>query len=579
MRMICGFALLLVCHTAVADRPAVEGYADYNAMRGQLKAIAAGEFATLESLGTTVGRREVYLLSIGTGRLDEKPAVLIVGSVHAPHLAGSELAVRVARGLADEANRKLLDRVTFYVISRPAPDACEAFFRRPYFERSGNDRNTDDDRDGQIDEDGPDDLDGDGWITTLRVADPTGPYMPHPNDPRVLIEADPQRDEQGRYRIYVEGRDRDEDDEHGEDPAGGVAFNRNFTFRYPYFERGAGPHQVSEIETRAVADFAFSHPNIAAVVTFTPEDNLMQSWKPDGSSESKRIKTAVRSDDSPYFDFIAEAYCEIHGGENPPESVRGEGSFSEWAYFHYGRWSLGCRGWWIPQVAVEKEESDKDEAATEKPEEEQSEEEKSEEEKSEAEEPKEEKRGADEINALRWFDREKIDGFAKWKRIEHPDFPGKQVEVGGLRPFLQLNPPVDRLDPLAEKHGQFVRRLVELLPQVAIHETKAESLGGGVWRVTVAVVNRGYLPTMSQMGETTRQPHKLQIELQLPQGASLAAGHPRLQLPVLAGHGGKAEQTWLVVLANAKSATLRARVWSPSVGSQMKKITLAETKP
>jgi hypothetical protein len=406
---------------------------------------------------------------------------------------------------------------------------------------------------------------------------------------------DPQRDQRGRYALYVEGRDNDADEEQGEDPAGGVAFNRNFTFRYPYFERGAGPHQVSEVETRAVADFAFSHPNIAAVLTFTPEDNLMRPWKPGASAEAKPIKTAVPSADAPYFDFVAEQYREILGGKNPPESPEARGSLSEWAYFHYGRWSFACRGWWIPQVkpADEKgkaqpadgkaskgeaaagdssgEESPEEKTAGEKPAEQQSAAKKS----------AEEKRGAEDLNALRWFAQQKIDGFVDWRQIAHPDFPQRKVEVGGFKPFLRLNPPADQLEPLAENHWRFVRRLAELLPRLAIQQTKVEPLGQHVWRITAVVVNRGYLPTESQMGRTTREPHPLQAQLELPKDASLVTGYPRTQLPALAGRGGKVEQTWLVRVAGAKPAVLKLRVWSPSVGRVTKQIKLAapnETK-
>jgi len=600
--------LSLLSQAALADQPAVEGYADYDAYRLQLESIGHSEYAKLESLGRTRGNREVYLLTIGSGKPDDRPALLIVGSVHPPHLLGSELAVRMARHLAeqaktDQAARKLLDRVTFYVIPRPAPDACEAFFRRPYLERSENERPMDDDRDGATDEDGPDDLDGDGWITMMRVTDPAGSYMPHPDDARVMVKADPQRDQRGGFSLYVEGRDNDADEEQGEDPPGGVAFNRNFTFRYPFYERGAGPHQVSEVETRAVADFAFSHPNIAAVLTFSPEDNLMRPWKPGAAAEAKPIRTAVASADAPYFDFVAEQYREIHGGKNPPESPEAWGSLSEWAYFHYGRWSFACRGWWIPQVKSEDEKgkaqpadekASKGESAEDKPSEEASPEKKAEGESSEKktsdEKPAgqksaeresgekksaEEKRGAEDLNALRWFARQKIDGFVDWKQIAHPDFPRRKVEVGGFKPFLRLNPPADQLEPLAEKHWQFVRRLVELLPRLAIQQTKAEPLGEGVWRITVVVVNRGYLPTESQMGRTTREPHPLQIQLELPKGASLVTGHPRVELPALAGHGGKVEQTWLVRVAGAEPAVLRLRVWSPSVGRVTKRIKLA----
>ena len=87
----------------------------------------------------------------------------------------------------------------------------------------------------------------------MRVHDPTGKYMAHPQDPRILIEAEADKNEQGRFRILTEGIDNDKDGKFNEDGPGGVDFNRNFTFEYPYFQAGAGPSQVSETETRAVA--------------------------------------------------------------------------------------------------------------------------------------------------------------------------------------------------------------------------------------------------------------------------------------------------------------------------------------
>ena len=581
-----GVGMILLASAAVAGQPAVEGYTDYTAYQAAVKSIAASRFATLRSLAKTRAGRDVFLLSIGTGKPDDKPALLIVGNVHPPHLLGSELAVRLAKRVVDEAEsdsevRKLLDRVTIYVIPRPTPDASEAFFRKPYQERSLNERPIDDDTDGQVDEDGPDDLNGDGLITIMRVEDTTGTYVPHPDDDRILIEADPKKNESGRYAVYVEGRDNDLDEEQGEDPSGGAAFNRNFTFRYPYFASGAGPHQVSEAESRAVADFAFSHPNVVAVLTFTPEDNLMKVWKTDADAEKSRIKTTLLAADAPHVERVAKMYREIHGGEDAPESPRGEGSFSDWAYFHYGRWSFACRGWWIPKVEPDKDQEKADESGEDGEEKEAEEEEQPGDEEEakdkteeDAEEPSDDKRGAEQLNALAWFEQNGIDGFVDWQPIEHPDFPDRKVEVGGFKPFLRDNPPADQIDPLAQKHWEFVRQLVDVFPRLTIPKVKTEPLGSGVWRVTAAVVNEGRLSTVSQMGSTTRLHHGLQMEISLPRGVSLVTGHTRVGIDTLAAEGGRAEKTWLVQAPSERPASLRIRVWSPSVGSQVNVVKL-----
>jgi hypothetical protein len=533
----------LMAASSVAGEPAIAGYADFAALQAQLQELDQSNLVRLTSLGKTMGGRDIWLATLGQGEIDQKPAFLIVGGVEPAHLAGSELAMRTARLLVekhatDEKTRSLLERYTLYVIPRPAPDACEAFFEKPFAERAGNLRPTDDDRDGTPDEDPPEDLNGDGAITQMRVLDERGPYLLHPADGRILIKADPNKNEIGRYALYVEGRDNDGDELLNEDPPGGVAFNRNFTFNYNFDRLHAGPHQVSENETRAVADFAYDHVQIAAVLSFTPEDNLMTPWKPDGNRDGQRIKTVIRSADAPLADFVAEKYRQMLGGKDPPPPPAGEGSFSEWAYFHYGRWSFAMRGWWVPKVPLaegEKEPADK--------------------------------RGADELHQLRWLAQQNIAGFADWQPLDHPDFPGKKVEIGGFRPYVLLNPPAAELDALAEKHARFVLELADLLPRLSIAETKLESLGGGLFRLSASLRNEGYLPTMTEMGRTNGQPYPLQITLALPPTMKLVTGSPRSRIDKLDGAGGRAERVWLLQRGSDQPASVTISVRGPSVGA------------
>ncbi len=339
---------------APAPRAAIDGYADYATFAKEVEALASPGIAEVSSLGTTLGGRKLFLISVGTGKTAEKPALLIVGNVSAPHLLGSELAVRMARrliadGKTDADVKSILELYTFYFIPRPSPDASEAFFQPPLREREGNLRKPPDDWESELDPKERsrfEDLNRDGWITSLRVADPTGRYRAAPDDPRVMIERDPLKNEQGGWELYPEGRHVDDDPAPARED--GVAFNHNFPFHYPYFKPGAGPHAVSEIETRAVADFAFDHPNIAAVFSFTPEDNLMHTWKP--GEDRGRVRSHVQGDDVPEYEFIAEKYRKLLGAADAPQSPSGEGSFAEWAYYQFGRWSFGARGWWIPTV-------------------------------------------------------------------------------------------------------------------------------------------------------------------------------------------------------------------------------------
>ncbi len=539
LRPILCLTLLAVPPAAQAN-PALQGYAGDVEFTAQVRALDQSELVDVRPLGKSVGGRDVWLLTVGTEGPDGKPAIAIIGSVHGPHLAGAELALRIAQRLArfaetDEATKKLLATHTFYVIPRPSPDASQKCFVQPFRERAGNDRPTDDDRDFQTGEDPPDDLNGDGWITMMRIEDATGEWLPHPDEPRVLIQADRKKNDRGQYRLLSEGKDDDHDQAWNEDSGDGVSLNRNFTFRYEPFTQASGASAVSEPEHRAVADFLHDRSNIAAVFCFSPEDNLFHPWKPNPQAEGARIKTTVLAADAPHLDFLAGEYRRIHGGSDPPAAPDGRGSFSQWAYFHYGRWSLTARGWWIPKVMLEK--------------------------------PTDEKRGVDELKALRWLAQEKIDGFVDWTPIEHPDFPGKKVEVGGFKPFYALNPPAKELDGLAEKHVRFVTDLAGRLPKLAIADAKAESLGGGVVRVSATIVNQGYLPTMPDMGRVNGEAYPLWAELTLPKDTVLLQGHARTRLPRLDGAGGKTEPTWLVRFPGEIPKAIELKAFAPAVGA------------
>ncbi len=584
------FACLLTpLAAAVAEQDAaVEGYASFETLRVQLEQIARSPLAKLSTLGRTREGREVFLLTIGKGKVDDRPGVLVIGGLDATQLYGSELAVRVARQLveraeSDEETARLLERVTFYVIPRASPDACEFFFIRPFEERTTNTRPTDIDNDGRVDEDPPGDINGDGWITAMRVEEPAGRYMEHPEDPRVMILADPQKGERGRWSLHVEGVDEDGDGQLSEDPIGGVAFDRNFTFRYPYFAPDAGLFQVSEPETQAVADFAFERRNIAVVFTFTAQDNLFHVPKSESSEKQGKIKTKLLAADAPHLERMAELYRELHGGSDAPPPPEGRGSVSDWAYFHYGRWSLAARAWWIPPAEPAEPESDA--AAEEPPDEDPASEDRTDsdapdepanDEPTVAKTPSDDPRGRDDLRALAWFDREGIDGFVPWQPIEHPDFPDRRVEVGGFKPYRRTNPPMRELDGLDGKHVEFLCRVAGMLPELRIAELKAESLGGDVWRVSATVVNDGELPTFPQMGEISKQTQPVQIAIDLPDGASLVTGHPRRRLPTLAGHGGHATETWLVRLAPDARRRLRVRVWAPAVGQVRRTVSLSD---
>lgn len=559
-------------NTAGGDSTALSGYLNFAEFESRLRDLDQSRWAELRGLGKTAEGRDIWLLTVADDPAQQRPAILVVGNVHAPHVVGRELALRMAERIVTEADQdetvaRFLSSYTIYFIACPSPDATEKNIADQSREVAGNATSTDDDRDFQVGEDPPVDLNGDGWITMMRVADPLGTHRPHPTDARVMIPVDPKKNERGEYRLYTESRDADNDKQFGEDGADGVDFNRNFTFNYPYFGRGAGPHQVSEPEARLVADFAFDHPNIAVVLCFSPEDNLFHPWKPDRQKESQRIKTTVLSDDSPYTDYLAEAFRKLHGGKEAPASPAGEGSFSEWAYFHFGRWTFASRAWWIPPAAPPaKQASDTSEespaadgasgtspsspatgdtaAAEQQPK------------------PldKNDKRGAEELAALAWMAAHAIDGFVDWQRIEHPDFPGEQVEVGGFKPLLRLNPPVKEIDGLVQPHVDFLLQLSDVWPRLEVRDVRVNRLAPGLYDVQCRIVNTGYLPTMPAMGSVNRQWYPIQVTLNVPAGTRMLEGSRRVSVGRLAGLGGDNDVRWVFQLDSPPTAPSRLSV-------------------
>lgn len=288
-RPVAVLPVLIFLGLALAGAPAAAQetpkYHDHAGLTKALQSLAAAGKASarLESIGKSRQGRDIWALEIaGPGGVPptKRPALLICAGFEGDHLVGSEIALAVARYLlanaaSDGAVRDRLAAATVYVVPRVNPDGAEGFFAAVKTGRRTNAAPTDDDNDGRVDEDGPEDLNGDGLITVMRVKAAGGEYMIDPDEPRLMKRADPKKGESGAYALYGEGVDNDGDGFINEDPPGGVDINRNFTHAYPYYETDAGPHMVSEPESRALMEFVIARRTIAAILTFGESDNLI----------------------------------------------------------------------------------------------------------------------------------------------------------------------------------------------------------------------------------------------------------------------------------------------------------------
>jgi hypothetical protein len=518
-------------------------YYDNNSLSRHLASLAEENpgLVRIDSIARSMRKHKVWLVELGKGTKQDRqtrPAILVVAGIEGNDLIGCTAAVawieQLVKQYKDDVEvAKLLQTTTIYIVPRLNPDAAEHFFARLKLETSSNHKPVDDDHDGLFDEDGPDDLNDDGLITWMRIEDPQGEYILDPKDDRLLLKADHLKSEVGTWRYLREGVDNDHDEKWNEDGPGGVNFNRNFPYDYEFFAEDAGVHPVSEAETRALADFVIEHPNIAMVVTYGLADNLSKA--PEGVEPVGRREpmTEIHQDDAGYYRVMGELYREALGLEKELEGASVPGAFSDWMYYHRGRFSLAAKPW-SPAVAVKlSKAADKED--------------KEPEDQAENEDVKddEDKRNQQERKELKWFDEHAPEAFVEWQPIEHPDFPGRRAEVGGYRPFALTNPPAEMVGEITAGHVDFLTKAAKRLPRIGVRKIECRHLGKSVYEVEIQVENTGFLPTVLAHGRTTREVHPTRLVMEL-DDESFLSGSRITNLPAIRGSGGMVELRYIV---------------------------------
>ncbi len=176
----------------------------------------------------------------------------------------------------------------------------------------------------------------------------------------------------------------------------------------------------------------------------------------------------------------------------------------------------------------------------------------------------------DDARFLKWADKEKLTGvYVDWKTIQHPDFPGQKVEVGGIVPFSKLNPPVSYLTAAADKHVKFLTGLGAQMPEIQLVNVKTESLGNGLTRITATVINKGLMPTYAEIGDRVRFVQKVKTELKLGAGQAIVSGK-RLNLRAALASDESEEYTWLV----SGTGKLTIETGCPTAGVKSADVTL-----
>ena len=530
------------------------------------------QLTTLHTIGQSYLGKDLLVLEItnqNTGEGASKPGYFFDGNLHSGEVVGGEICLHTIQTLLtgygnDPVVTDLLDTRVFYIMPKLNPDGSDHAITKPDGMRSVV-RPFDDDGDGIEDEDPPEDLNGDGYITRMRIRDEGGPLKTSPQDPRLMISRETGSDPgdwQGEFRVFTEGFDNDGDGRFNEDGVGGIDINRNYPEQWQPapVSFNPGPYPLSEVESRAVADFLISRPNLTGLVNYHMSGNV--AVYPPSNLRTDPITGEVlrqpREDELTYsrlgrkavelIDNAEVQVFKIHGAS--PATWHGSiwGVYVDWVYYRLGIYA------WIFEVGIYPGVTDIFPSY------------------------------GKEIERLRWSD-ENMNGqlFVDWQPYDHPQLG--TVEIGGFLDKVK-NPdrgtytnvmclPGLEYETLLDNHTKWHLYLSAVSPLVRIGEVETTPLDGGFYRIRARVENRGGLPTyvsqQARLGETA-EPVTATITLN---DANLVAGRESFDLGHLPAGSTTDTAEWLVQVSG-REPTIMITAASTKGGTDTRTIRLNE---
>ncbi|MFN7572234.1 MAG: M14 family metallopeptidase [Betaproteobacteria bacterium] len=500
----------------------------YDELIAHLRAFAAEypQYIALSFIGKSHEGREIPLLTItntATGAASDKPAYWVDGNIHSVELSASSACLYFVNWLMTEREvnaeiARCLDTRAFYVCPRINPDGAEwAMADKPKYVRSSTRRYPYDEEpiEGLLVED----MDGDGRILQMRIADANGPWKKHPDEPRLLVRRDPTDPPGGDYyRVMPEGRLENYDGRTIR-MAGftgspqGLDLNRNFpaNWRQEFEQLGAGDFPTSEPEVRAVVEFFIAHPNICGGTSIHTFSGVL--LRPFGHAPDDKL---------PPEDLWTYQTVGKKG-----EELTGYPAISVWHEFQYypGEYISGSFDWiyeqlgmltWTIEIWNPKKEAGIDNKEwvhwfRDHP-------------------------ASDDLKMIQWADRiAPGEGHVEWKPYDHPQLG--RVEIGGWnRMAVFTNPPPALREKEIARFPQWLLWQNLISPKLELHGVEVMALGGDQWRVRLTVQNSGWLPTyVSKMAVKRKLLRGVLAEIELPAGAELVSGKPRMELGELEG--------------------------------------------
>ncbi|GJQ30047.1 MAG: hypothetical protein HBSAPP03_19310 [Phycisphaerae bacterium] len=332
-------------------------------------AVAHPEVVSLFTFGTSgdgVPLRGARLAAAGEGPTPEdRPAIVIVAGLNPLHRVGMDTALGLIDELASNQHEFLSKRCV-YVIPCANPDGFSRVERAsPRMDWPRTPHTGDADHDARRGEDPAEDLNGDGFITMMRLKDPSpttglaAEFMLDPADGRILKRPDTAKGERAQYALLIEGVDNDGDGKFNEDGPGGAGDidpSTNFPYRWPEFADGAGDHALCLPETRALAEWFIEKRNIAAVLVFGPGDTLINVPPTGRFDASGQVPLGIEEGDKAAYDAVSAAFKEATK-MNAATALDNAGSLQGWVYAHLGILSFQTPVWVRPDQIAKADEA------------------------------------------------------------------------------------------------------------------------------------------------------------------------------------------------------------------------------
>ena len=478
---------------------------DYDETTALLRKLAEAhaDIMTLRSIGKSVEGRDLWVVTLtnpAAGPAERKAGMYIDANIHGNEVQGTEVCLYTISFLAENRSRipkvrELVDRRVFYILPMVNPDGRAHWFAAPntrHSSRSGK-KALDDDGDGIADEDGLDDIDGDGEILEMWKLDPDGSFRRNPDDPRILERVKPGA--KGELMpLGAEGIDNDGDGAINEDPPGGYDMNRNWPadWQPEPIQGGAGDYPLSFPETRSIAEFILTRPNIAGVQAYHNAGGLILRGPGDQSvGEYPAPDVNVYAELGTTGEFMLPFYKYVILWR---DLYRVHGGFINWTFEELGIFSFTNELWNTGQY--------RNDARTDF--------------------------GFDEKSAerLRFDDLLELERqYVPLKPARHPLYG--DILLGGFKKTVGRMPPTFLLEELCHRNAMFTLYHASEMPDVRMRPLEVERVSATVFNVTVTLENSGRIPTRSAIASQRKIGLPDTLELTGPRAAAIAGGRLR----------------------------------------------------